>query len=181
MKHFPIREPENKYTVTGILEKTIPGLDVEFAKGGAVPVYAREQVAALPQFYRGIGIDEDPYTRVAAFDSLAAQEVNGWSDEDREYVESVLLKACGVDFVCVDQPKLKPPWPAYDKLVAVGKRTKQMVAEKIVERVAEDGYDAGAVLAYERQELNRPEVVEALEAVEATGAAPESVEEIIAA
>jgi len=49
------------------------------------------------------------------------------------------------------------------ELRAAGRRTVEMVAESIVAKVREDGYSPDDVLAYERQNLNRQEVLEALE------------------
>jgi hypothetical protein len=177
---FPdIRRAKPEFTPKGELARIIPDLSAQFVTGGAVPDYARDAVSKLPGFLRGIGLDEDPYTRVGWFDSVVAQEANGWTDAERKEVEDALIAAEGLYFVRADQPKLSPPWPAYDNLKAQGKRTAAMVAEKIVERVVEDGYDVGQVLAYETQNLNRREVIAALEALVDTE--PESVEETVAA
>jgi hypothetical protein len=64
--------------------------------------------------------------------------------------------------------KLEEPWIGYDRLIAKGRTTNKVIAEKIASRVEGDGYTAeeiAPVIAYERQELNRPEVIEALEAI----------------
>lgn len=156
-------------------------LDVQFRKGGAVPDYAREAVSKLPQFYRGIGLDEDPFTRVSWFDSRVAQDENNWTDTEHDLVVERLDAIAGVDFVRADQPKLAAPWPAYDTLKAQGKRTVEMVAEKIVEKVQEDGYDPGIVLQYERENASRPAVVAALEALIAPTVEAEPEAEVVAA
>lgn len=181
---FVVRNPSVTFTQKGDRLSEERYLAAEFRKGGAVPEYAREAVSRLPQFYRGLGMDEDPYTRVSWFDSLLAQQENGWTDEERKIVEDALVDGQGVYFVVADQPLLAPPWPAYDSLVAVGRRTADMVAEKILEKVVEDGYDPAYVLAYEEQHANRPYVVAALQGlvapVEDDGDEVEA-EEIVAA
>lgn len=121
------------------------------------------------------GTENDPIHRVAYFDTVEEQRSNGWTDEFREEIERKLLthKFYGIDFIHVDAPELTPPWPKYDDLVAHGRRTPQMVAEKIAEKVREDGYDAEAVVAYERAKLNRHEVIDAILGVE------ESAEDVV--
>lgn len=116
------------------------------------------------------GEPNDPIHRVAYYDTLEEQRSNGWTDEYREQVEQGLLnnKFHGSEFVRVDPPALTAPWPKYDELVAHGRRTPQMVAEKIAEKVREDGYDVEHVVAYERAKRNRQEVINALLGIEET-------------
>lgn len=117
--------------------------------------------------FRGLQYDENPVHRLSSFDSLWAQKENGWSDEERLIVEERVKTGPGngVDYIIVDTPRVPAPWPGYDKLVSQGARTVQKVAEKIVETIRETEVPAGHVLAYERENLDRPEVVKALEAM----------------
>ena len=88
----------------------------------------------------------------------------GWTEEEQE----AIVQRLGVvahAAVPVEAPRMVAPWPAYDKLVAKGARTEEKVAEKVAEKIMEDGYDARAVLAYEQENLNRPLVVAAVEAL----------------
>lgn len=106
----------------------------------------------------------DPSIRVSYYDTLEAQREEGWSDEFREQVEQGLLSNPfhGSEFLMVEQPELPAPWPKYDELVAHGRRTSEMVAEKIAETVRDLGLDPEEVIAYERANRNREEVVNAI-------------------
>lgn len=144
-----------------------------------------ENLQALKHFessFRGLGYDENPSHRLSTFDSLWAQEVNGWTDEEREIVEARVRSGPGngVDYIVVDTPRVPAPWPAYDKLRPQGKRTVEMVAEKIAETIAELEIDPQHVLAYERENENRPAVIAAVEALNA-GLPSSSAEELIQA
>ena len=59
----------------------------------------------------------------------------------------------------------------------VGGNTSESVVEKILEKVREDGYDPSEVIAFELQNLARPDVIAALEALVTTDA----VEPVVAA
>ena len=152
----------------GSMRQKAPGYMVEFRQGDLTNYerdFARKVFVwkGLPTALGG-SKELDPLDdlhRVSSFDT-------SWVPEEfRERVEANLLAntALGQDYVLVEQPVLVAPWPSYDKLTAQGRRTVEMVAEKIAAQVTENGYDVGQVLAYERQTLNRPEVVAALEAL----------------
>lgn len=119
-------------------------------------------------------IDEEH--RVSVFDTAKISD-----DKLRARVEKALLEnsANGRDYVLVEQPKVEAPWPSYDNIVVHGQRKIEHVAAKIAEKVAEDGYDPAEVVAYERQNLNRPEVIEAVEAL--TASTPEPDDDLIVA
>lgn len=181
IRAFPVTWwAEELHPISGHPTRVRRELNVEFLSGGAVPDYAREAVAKLPQFTKGIAADLDPYTRVLWHDTEIGQQQQGWTDEQRAHVEATMLAAVGTDFVLADQPRVATPWPAYPKLVAQGRRTIDMVAEKIVETINEMEIDPYAVLAYERENLNRKPVIAAVEAL-LPSTEPESVEEIVAA
>lgn len=143
-----------------------PRLFAKFQRGTA-PAYAQRKGLEIYSFRKihntGIGGGEMPREQwVCFFDSVQAQDEHGWTDEQREAVEEKLIT---LGYVQVEPERLAAPWPAYDKLVAHGRRTIEMVAEKIAEKVTEDGYSPHAVIAYERENLNRPQVIAALEAL----------------
>lgn len=120
---------------------------------------------------------------VAFFDSEAGQIQNNWTTAERELVEARLTVGVAdddgrfypppADVLLVERPHLAAPWPAYDKLVAQGARTVEKVSVKIAEKVTEDGYDPAEVIAYERENLNRAAVLDALAELIETPAEPE--------
>jgi len=100
----------------------------------------------------------EPDARISAFDSRLAQAELGWTDDERELVEAVLVdnaRKLPEDLIVIEEIRAEPPWPTYDSF----KGTKNALLKKI----EEDGYDFAAVLAYERENQNRPEIVTALE------------------
>lgn len=130
------------------------------------------------QQFRGLTYDENPLHRLSTFDSLYAQSVHNWTDEEREIVENKIRTGPGngVDYIVVDTPRVPAPWPAYDNLKVVGKRTVEMVAEKIAETVSELGIDPDRVLAYERENDNRPAVIAAVENLKKDAPAEELIQ-----
>lgn len=144
------------------------GLVAEFKKGGLSPW---EREAALERFpnLRGIGHDQNPLRRFSVYDTEAQALLNKWDEEFRAQVEDRIRSSMsfGVDYIEVETPRAPEPWPNYDNLTAQGRRTNEMVAEKIAETVKELGYSIEHVLVYERENRNRPEVIAALEALTA--------------
>lgn len=108
-----------------------------------------------------------PVHKIGVFDSEVAQELHGWTDDQRRQIERSLLDSSehGTEFVVFETPKAAKPWPNYDQIKVVGQRTPAKVAEKIAEMTLDLGLDAGSVLAYEQENANRVEVVEALRAL----------------
>ena len=151
---------------------------------GAAPDYAFDfarkagfKFATKPTFEGG---GEFPSERwLSYFDSEAAQHQWNWTDDERRAIEQHLLTCQGV--VLVERPRVAAPWPAYDKLVVQGRRTIDLIVEKIREKVVEDGYDPGAIIAYERENLNRAAVIHAMEALREQPDAPAEVEELVEA
>ena len=149
-----------------------------FASGGAresqSPLYASflpnqhsaaERDEALKHFYLVGGspqnVDEashvEPDYRIGRFDSRAAQEQNGWSDEDRELVEKRLLEHCAIypeALLRMPEVAVAAPWPAYD--------TFKGSPAQLAKKVADDGYDPHEVIAYEMEHQNRDTVIAAL-------------------
>lgn len=161
-----------------LVSKGKRAISAEMIRGGAPP-WAREIALNTLEF------DQMPMRGVAReswvcwYDSEDAQLLKGWSDEERQEIEDGLREALAKGQLpgvhVVEPPRLAAPWPAYDKLVVHGRRSLEMVVAKIAEKVREDGYDAGQVAAYERANLNRPEVLQGL----ADLAAVEPEEELI--
>lgn len=148
--------------------------DVQFHQHRYGPPLDHEIKAARDQMvFTGTSFFEDEVTpwpieaRLGVFDTVAAQQAEGWSDEQRELIEKKLLSLpdFGSTYILVELPRTEKPWPKYDDLRPVGRRTIKDVAEKIAEMTADLGIDPGMVVAYERENQNRPEVLAALEAI----------------
>lgn len=117
------------------------------------------------QVFKFAGLPEDrdtnehvrPHYRVAGFDSEKAKEMYGWTDEEHDIVVNVLRNspANGDEFIEVTPVKAPLPWPTYDSLTS---------AKKIVELASSIGVSLDDVLAYERQNANRDEVIDAIDA-----------------
>jgi len=161
-----LRSAEPTYTPKGDLLAIRPKIKAVFQHGTA-PRWAIEQAKAAGMIVTGKpdGIDFQPY--FSSYDTNAAAELEGWDAETKQWVEQRLLAnpANGSTYIRVEIPRLKPPWPAYDKLVAQGARTVDLVAAKIAAKVVEDGYDPAEVIAYEAENLNRPQVIEGLQEI----------------
>lgn len=145
-------------------------VSAEFKRGTA-PAFAREKGLKAFEFKGLPDSGISPGQWLSYYDSVHAQTQFGWTDEEREAIEAKLLEQ---GYMRVEPDCRNAPWPAYDKLVAQGARTVEKVAAKIAEKVAEDGYDPAEVIAYERENLNRPEVLAAL-TEEPAEAEPESL------
>ena len=105
------------------------------------------------------GIPVDPIGRVSVFDTQEAQKRFGWSDEKRDLVEKNLITAQlsnSQDFILVNKPPLEKPWPSYETTHHA----------KIASMVEELGLDKAEVIEYEKENKNRPSVIEALEGIE---------------
>ena len=113
--------------------------------------------------FRGMPIYEDgseidPSFRVSVFDSEVAKLQNGWTDEDEQAAVAAVRASVGSGCVEVIPVAATKPWNGYDELVD---------ADRIVELATAINADLSAVAQYERENLARPDVLEALEAVNA--------------
>lgn len=99
-----------------------------------------------------------PVSRIAVFDSRAAQAIEGWTDEEHDIVVEKLRKSGknGVSFFEVEEPKRPAPWKGYDELEDT---------ERILAAVDATGVDPVEVIAYERENADREDVIAALEAL----------------
>ena len=128
-------------------------------------VQGEERALARQHFaFNGFYQEEDlvtivePDYRISAFDSIEAQAQEGWSDEEREWVERALVREAEIhpqDLLVIEARRVEPPWPSYDAYR--GSPT------QLCKKIEEDGYEFASVLDYERENQNRPEVVAKLE------------------
>ncbi len=161
-----VRDEESEFVAAagGRMQKRIVvrGLEAQFEGRGLTP-YEQEQGIrqlnhnGLPED-RDTRVDVSPLSRLSVYDSEKAQREQGLTDDERELIEQRLLASIdhGREFIYVPSPVRPEPWPGYDKLTA----------EQII-----DGLNTGLVqvelddvIAYERENENRTEILEALSA-----------------
>jgi hypothetical protein len=144
-------------------------IGAQFAPGGALPVWAKEQAVARLS-WRGLPHEIQPGEQIAWFDSDQYAHDNDLSADEKQLLEDVLERQQGEDFIRVEQPKIEAPWKSYAELTVHGRRTAAIVAEKVTELVEATGTDPDHVIRYER-ENRRPgsdEIVAAMEALKAS-------------
>lgn len=128
-------------------------------------VTSEERDDAFRHFgFRGVADGEDdPGRRVSGYDTEEAARNYAWDEETLAEVERVLDAGVGSDYYRIEHARLAAPWPRYDELTAQGRRTVEICAQQIQQTVEQLGLDPDAVSAYERENLNRPEVLVLLE------------------
>lgn len=96
-----------------------------------------------------------PRYRVSVWDSEIAKRDEGFTDEEIELIISKLREdpSYGYDFVEVDVPKKKAPFPTYDDLEDI---------EQIVAIVKGAGLSIDEVVEYEKENRNREDLIKAL-------------------
>lgn len=149
-----VRPPsEIAHPVTGVVISSTKALVAEFG------VFGPEQLVYDPITQQQVAVAD---VQGGFFDSLAAQEREDWTDEERETVEAILrqvfrnMPAYGEEILPV--PVAAPrPWSSYDELV-------DEKAAKIPD-LAEGLELVPETLRYERENLGRPEVIGPLEAM----------------
>jgi len=107
------------------------------------------------------GNDSDQDWRIGTFDTLDIHDLELRSNVEKLMVDHPLH---GRDFLLVQRPATPAPWPRYDEVKVIGRRTIDDVARQIVEKIEELGLDPDQVIAYERENLNREQVVAAVTA-----------------
>lgn len=151
---------EAVYDLSGrLISPEVRALYAQFERNTA-PDYAREyadKIYVYPTKPEGVTNGE----WLCCYDSEDAQMRFGWDDEERKEIEQALMRG---GYVHVERSKVEPPWPNYDQLVAGGRgRTQQSIIDQIVSVVDSLGIDPAKVVAYERENLNRPGVLEAMD------------------
>lgn len=121
------------------------------------------KVATDGMNHTGLPIDKNtnqhfsPRSRISGFDTVQAQESQGWTDDERELVEKVLLSSgdFGRDFIRLDEDAVaaSKPWSTYD----------DTPGEKVVGLAKDLGISLADVLAYEKANRNDAGLVYVLE------------------
>lgn len=124
-----------------------------------------EEQAALESFnFSGLAEGVHPLSTVGVYDSeLAVQFIADTSEReakqkliDKRLTE--LQKMFPSQFIIVEKPALAAPWPTYDTMESV---------EDILTVMQATGVSPQTVRLYESENAERPEVIEAMEALEA--------------
>lgn len=141
----------------------------DFQQGGLSPW---EQEVALEHLEIKGMPDQDTVpkgNRLSVFDTEAWQLTSGADDDTREFVERRFLTSpdYGIDFIAIDKPKRKPPWPRYDELAD----------EKMILNLVDGlGYSAYDVISYEQENRKRPDLLVELQRRADAGPLPEGEE-----
>lgn len=111
--------------------------------------------------FKGMPVEEHTgdaipaFSRVSIHDTEYAQQMNGWTDEERHAVEEKLQRMQNPEeFMLVEKPAVPVPWPAYPSVTS---------AAKIKKMVDELGLRPSDVIEYERDNAGRSDVIAALE------------------
>lgn len=159
---LPILPQRIKRYENGEIKEIKQPVAAVFERTPDVPEYARAALEALPDFLKGVGKDEDPFSLCGIFDTRIAADREGWDDETLEFVEKALTAHAGGSYIVVDKPKTPKPWPNYDKVVG---EDEAETAFLLTRKIVEDGFDVRACRAYERENDKRELVLAAYDAL----------------
>ena len=145
-----IRPERYKYhPTTGDVIETVPAIWANFGTFGDQYTFTNPETGETMQGAHISGF---------AYDTDEEAAKNGWDQETKEFVERTLLKISAreperVWMVQRETPKAPLPWPSYDSLDA----------DQILELAPQLG-QVDAVLAYERENRQRPAILDGLTA-----------------
>lgn len=156
-------------------------LIAHFHEGGLMP--DERSIAKANWTFNGFYQEQDEVTpvepdyRIGVFDSHVSQGQQGWNDEERRSVEDELARLAALyptTLIVIAQEQSLPPWPNYDAFTGS--------LNDLCTKIIEDGYPLEGVLAYEEENQDRPEVVQALKQLiddDVTAPLPMQAEEVI--
>lgn len=145
------------YQPTGEAIVSAKALNATFVQGGASPWEIEAALNHWEGVWAGLADGVDPRTRLSVFDTEWAQKELEWTDEEREYVEQKMLTLSGRlgnEYIQVEELHAELPWPSYKTFTS---------PERIVSFMREGGTDPEIVLRFERENLNREDVLDAVE------------------
>lgn len=169
-----IQSGRNRYEL-GMEQVVVPNIVAEFWQGDITSAELAFAEFAFKGELNGRTLELDEVTptqllgRLSIYDTENPSVVAAMEALDEEFgkprghesykdlLEAKLLSRSGpgLDFRLVEEAPVPAPWPRYNEYAGS--------FEDLVQRVIDDGYHLPEVLAYERQNLNRVEVVELLE------------------
>lgn len=146
-----VRKPKTHYTPKGDVSHVTDRIVAAFQRGG-VPAWA-EDIVTDKLDWRGQDDSFSRSIRTGVYDTVEQQNQHGWTDDERLEVERFLdSHMAGNNYIRVDPPRLEAPWPAIDKLSVHGRRTVEVVADKLLETASDIGIDPNHVVLYVAQE-----------------------------
>lgn len=142
-------------TIDGVPMVSQEQILLDFEQGSLRPYEIDAGISELGA-RRGLPDGLDPSYRLSVFDTEWAETAFNWDEDTRAYVENFLLKnpSFGVDYILCEEPKIPAPWPRY---------TEYKDMRKLTAKVVEDGFDITDVIAYERQNENRDDLIALLD------------------
>lgn len=164
-----IRGPDIEYhPATGQQIGKSPAIVAQF-RHGATPEWMRDLGERIFT-HTGLGVGVSARSRISHYDTDHEALLNGWSDRDKDLVETILTRQQSEYMRAVEAPKQPEPFPNYKKIRG-SKGPGNSLASKIGDLVGQMGLDPKVVLAYERQEYgdSRPEVAQTLASLIARG------------
>lgn len=170
--------PIAKYGITVQSPRVKRGMDqagtiVEYTDGDLIHAQFEtsgltewEQIVALENFdFSGLPEGVNPLTRVSVFDSEAY--VQRFPKDERAGIQAKiderlteLQEIFPSEFRIVEKPRQPAPWPTYD----------EATLEEILELQMVSGWSPEQIRLYEVENKNRPDVIEAMEKLEAEAA-----------
>ena len=127
-----------------------------FEQGNVTPWEVEMASEVWGSDFKGVAEGEAPLRRVSAYDTDTAASINGWDAKTKADVERLLDAQQGADYMRVDRPRVGPPWPLYDNLDDA-----DQIATIAGATLEADGIAHS--IAYEKENLDREDVVAALE------------------
>ena len=135
-------------------------------------VFAKMERGYIPEWANQLVLDTfsmggkppsvPPHRWIATYDSALDQQLRKWTDEERALIEKKLLEQG--DVIVLTPPVVEAPYALYEAHRKVsGRRTLEHVLKDVQDAYAVAGFDVEQALAFERQNLNDPAVVAALE------------------
>lgn len=136
-------------------------LAVKFEKAASILTEDEIKFGMDNLTFQGLPIDKNtnshasPRIRMSGFDTVLAQEREGWTDEERMVVEDALRGSddFGVAFVEIPAQRVQKPWATYEDTPVA----------QLLDLAAAVGVSVEDVLAFEKQNQNRETVVFLLE------------------
>lgn len=151
------------------------GFTVEFKEGDLTDFERDLARKSLTFKHNYINLDGSPYDPVPHASSYDTAQIE--DPVTRKEVEDFLVNHpfCGQshEYILVEKPQLPAPWPNYDELVIHGRRTAKHVADQNIATAQATGTSLDTLIAYERDNQNRPEVIAAYEEANAPVEVPE--------
>lgn len=170
---LPVRRHIEEWDDRAQQSKVIQQGIIAVFEQGQLTEYEVEQGLSHLGPFTGLPILEDdqvpvsPRRLLRVYDTDVRATSEHWDRKTKAFVEEYLQnhELHGQEFLLVETPRAAAPWPSYPKLVAKNAKELTAIVDKIVSTVTEQEYDPALVLAYELENLSRPKVIAALQAL----------------